>query len=87
MNALPVMSDTLEFHASGDDVLVHDMRNRKIHVLNASAVTVLQLCDGTHDERTIAAQLFDANDERVLADVRSILEQFQGLGLLSFSRP
>lgn len=87
MNALPLMSDTLEFHTSGDDVLVHDMRNRKIHVLNPSAVTVLQLCDGAHDERTIAARLFDANDERVVADVRNILEQFQTLGLLSFSRP
>jgi len=87
MNALPVMSDTLEFHTSGDDVLVHDMKNRKIHVLNASAVTVLRLCDGSHDERTIAARLFDANDERVVADVRGILEQFQSLGLLSFSRP
>jgi hypothetical protein len=87
MNALPVMSDTLEFHTSGDDVLVHDMRSRKIHVLNASAATVLRLCDGSHDERTIAARLSDANDELVVADVRSILEQFQNLGLLSFSRP
>ena len=85
MNALPVMSDTLEFHTSGDDVLIHDMRNRKIHVLNASAVTVLRLCDGAHDERTIAAKAFDADDEGIIADVRGILEQFQSLGLVSFS--
>lgn len=84
MAAIPVASQQLEFHKSGADVLIHDVANRKIHVVNEPAMTVLQLCDGRHDETAIAEQLAGKSDDGVLADVRGVIERFRELGLVTY---
>lgn len=81
----PCAIEGLEFQEAGDDVLVHDPRLRKIHVLNRSAAQVLRLCDGSPVDRLVDA-LMPAEDfdrARVERDVKTVLERFAALGLLN----
>jgi PqqD family protein of HPr-rel-A system len=75
----------LEISVAGDEMLVHDPSNGKVHVLNATAGKVLELCDGSRTVAEIAvavANAFMVDTERVRPDVDSILEDFTKLGLL-----
>jgi DNA mismatch repair protein MutH len=81
----PNQSADLEVRTAGDELLVHDVKNGKVHVLNASAGKILQLCDGTRtvEEITVAvANTFLTDTERVRPDVDASLAEFKGLGLL-----
>jgi hypothetical protein len=67
------------------DVLVHDTVHEKVHVLNASAGYVLELCDGTRPVTQIARLLSDAtgaDPSVVTRDVDAILREFALLELL-----
>jgi hypothetical protein len=81
----PNQSADLEVRTAGDELLVHDVKNGTVHVLNASAGKILQLCDGTRtvEEITVAvANTFLTDTERVRPDVDASLAEFKGLGLL-----
>jgi len=81
----PNQSPALEIRTAGDEVLVHDVRGGKVHVLNASAGKILQLCDGSRTVEEIAvgvANTFLTDTERVRPDVDASLAEFKGLGLL-----
>ena len=78
----PVAIEGLEVRRTGLDVIVHDPKHEKIHILNRSAGDLLALCDGEHDPAQIAASLragTDAPPERVLGDVLATLETFRRL--------
>ena len=78
----PLASTDIEIQDSAGEVLVHDHRHGKIHVLNQSAATVLQLCDGS---RTLDAIVRDAGGEgheNARDDIARIIEQFRSLGLI-----
>ncbi|MBC5799837.1 MAG: HPr-rel-A system PqqD family peptide chaperone [Candidatus Eremiobacteraeota bacterium] len=69
-----------------EGLLVHDERSGQVHVLNRSAGRLLGLCDGRHDVGEIARILAlegNVDESRTAADVRTILAQFQRLGLLA----
>jgi len=75
----------LEISIAGDEMLVHDPSNGKVHVLNATAGKVLELCDGSRTAAEIAvgvANAFMVETERVRPDIDSILAEFTNLGLL-----
>ena len=75
----------LETSIAGDEMLVHDPGNGKVHVLNATAGKVLELCNGTRTVPEIAvgvANAFLVDTERVRPDVDSIITDFTNLGLL-----
>ncbi len=78
----PRAIEGLEVRRTGNDVIVHDPANERIHVLNRSAGMVLELCDGAHAPADIAASLCSrtgAPAERVLGDVEAALESFRQL--------
>jgi len=83
----PVASTGLEFQDSAGEVLVHDPRHGKIHVLNPSAAQVLQLCDGSHDIDAIVRQLGGEEHPTARNDIAQIIEQFQTLGLIESPGP
>jgi hypothetical protein len=70
----------------GNEVLVHDTLHEKVHVLNAIAARILDLCDGATAPATIAGRLsreYDGTDPAVVErDVDAILLQFESLHLL-----
>jgi PqqD family protein of HPr-rel-A system len=75
----------LETSTVGDEVLVHDSAHGKVHVLNAVAGRILELCDGTAAPSEIAARVsreFGADPSVVERDVTAMLEEFGSLQLL-----
>lgn len=78
---MPDRKMALEIQQSGDDVLVHDIANAKIHVLNRTAGTVLAACDGRTPMETLLRRL-GSSSASVRADVESVLAQFASLGLI-----
>ncbi len=79
----PIRSSELEFQEAGGDVLVHDVRHGKIHVLNETAARVLRACDGRTSIAQIAERIAPECVARATADICGIVEEFRGLGLLS----
>ncbi len=75
----------LEVRAVGDEVLVHDPANGKVHVLNATAGKILDLCDGTRSPGEIAGAVAaetGADSQTVSRDVERVLGEFATLDLL-----
>lgn len=69
----------------GTETLVHDTVHRKVHVLNASAARILELCDGKRDVETITGAISaetGAPHDRVRADIERALGIFRDLRLL-----
>jgi hypothetical protein len=84
-SAKPRCVPWIETHATGTDLLVHDTRRGKVHVLNATAGTVLSLCDGDHSVDAIVEALAEAGSVEkniVGPDVARVLEAFRELALL-----
>ena len=46
----------------GGDLVLYDPANQDVHVLNASAARVFQLCDGSHAPEDIAKALVESFD-------------------------
>ncbi len=85
----PLRSSALETHAAGDDLLVHDKRHAKVHVLNRTAAEVFSICDGAHDVDAIVdtiARGAGVAPERVRSDVTLVLSDFRERGLLEDAR-
>jgi hypothetical protein len=57
MVEMPRLSPGLEMRDVGDEVLVYDHRNDKVHVFNRTAGHVLRLCDGARSTQEIANAL------------------------------
>ena len=55
----PQALTTLEIRKVGDEWLVHDPNNDKLHVLNPTAGKILELCDGTRTAADIVTILRD----------------------------
>ena len=83
--ANPKKVDHLEIRTVGDEVLVHDVANGKVHVLNQVAGRVLELCDGAHSPPEIAGVIAGQTGEDIAVvgpDVDAVLEQFASFELL-----
>lgn len=88
MQIFPRAHDQLDVREVGDEVVVHDTRTARIHVLNRTAGSVLRFCDGGHsidDLAQVAAGGAQVNPDRVRADVRAIVHEFGRLDLLTAS--
>jgi hypothetical protein len=83
MSPKPQMTDGLEIHSAGNEVLVHDSNRRKVHVLNQSAAAVLRACDGTRDIKTLALEITNEPSEAAYKDTARIVETFVELGLVT----
>ncbi|GAC1566783.1 MAG: hypothetical protein NVS2B3_01460 [Vulcanimicrobiaceae bacterium] len=75
----PLRKTNLEIRRVGEEVLVHDLEREKVHILNASAGDVLDLCDGEHSIADLTRALAAATgaDARAIEpDVRAIVATF-----------
>jgi PqqD family protein of HPr-rel-A system len=70
----------------GDEWMLYDPGNGKVHIINATAESVWELCDGGHDHDDIAKHLRDdyqVPDGAVLRkDVDDVIQEFADKGLL-----
>jgi hypothetical protein len=71
----------------GTELILYDSANRDLHVLNATAAKVFQLCDGSHTPEEIAEALLESFDgvERAQAyeDVKRTLDILEAKHLVS----
>ena len=84
-NYVPQLRDDLEVREIDGDAVVLDQTNDRMHTLNASAACIFRAINGQRDIATICEALteeFDVPLERAEADVSSVLEEFERLGLL-----
>lgn len=79
---MPLMVDSLEIQDAGEDVLVHDRAQKKIHVLNQTAGVVLRACDGTTPLRILAERFDAARANEIERDIACVLQEFKRLGLI-----
>lgn len=82
----PIKATSIETRVVGAEVLVHVPAAGKIHVVNTSAGTVLDLCDGTRTSGDITNAIVDATgaDAAIVGpDIAEILERFVALGIVS----
>jgi coenzyme PQQ synthesis protein D (PqqD) len=82
----PVAAPGLVIRAAGNESLVHDPATGQVHVLNGTAVRILQRCTGAVSLAQIVDELVTAGGAdraRVAQDVVSICGAFKARGLLS----
>lgn len=68
-----------------DEFILYDVMERKVHILNASARFVWELCDGTCSmemmvERALTS--YEASVEEIRTDIEACVGDFQALSLL-----
>jgi len=70
-----------------DELVLYNLRTDQVHVLNATAAAIWELCDGSMTAEEIAAVLADACSvplARVQPDVQNMLAEFYEAGLIEF---
>ena len=83
----PKARDDVVFRPLGREWVLYDPGSRKVHVLNATAALVWELCDGEHDAVAMARALRQTvadppDDDTVREDVADALATFRDEGLL-----
>jgi len=86
--SFPTRASGLNVKTVDDQVLVHDPRKEKVHVLNLSAGRVLELADGSRDVVKISQELADESSAQVAIvqpEVEAILKAFSELELVNYT--
>jgi hypothetical protein len=82
----PVRKNLVQRGKSDRDIVLYDEDAKEIHVLNYTAFTVWELCDGKHslkDIETIMRRKFSIDEDHdVLEDVRRVVDTLFNKGLL-----
>lgn len=85
VNSRPAREEGLRLRESGDETILLDKGNRKVHVLNETALALWQLCDGettVEEMLTAASGLFDASRAQLQRDVIGALSAMQDRGII-----
>ena len=75
----------LETRVVGDEMLVHDRLNSKVHVLNKAAGEMLQRCETAHSSAELTSFLcerYAVTQEVAALDVERVIKRFCDLGLV-----
>lgn len=81
----PLKRDDIIHKPLGDENLLVDPENKKVHSLNVTANFVWNLCDGRHSCRDISQKLikqFDVKEIDARKDVEGVIAKFQEHSLL-----
>ncbi|MBF8277576.1 MAG: Radical protein [Candidatus Brocadiaceae bacterium] len=81
----PLKRDDVIYKPLGDENLLVDTTNKKVHSLNVTANFVWNLCDGHHRCRDISQKLakqFDVKEVDALKDVEGVVAKLQEHSLL-----
>ena len=79
------LRDGVYFRKIGDEGIAYDPAGRKVHVLNATACSVWNMCAQGQTIEEMAQQmsaLFNVPLQQVTEDIVSVLDSFAGLGLI-----
>src|SRR5215212_3705029 len=80
--------ENLQIEQAGVEVIVFDTKTKTFHVLNTTAHSILNACNGLNTIEDIAATIsrdFEIEDlNSVVADVTETIKSFESKGLLWF---
>lgn len=85
----PRIRDDLTLVELDQEAVVYDPISGLVHYLNPMASLVLQLCDGSATVKETIADLAEAQDARpgdIEPSVKTLLQQFRKLGLVTPSK-
>ena len=84
--AKPIRKADIVGRDIGGETLLCGAGDEAVHILNPTAKTIWDLCDGQHTlhdmEQTIRTQFILSDDRRVCEDVERTLQTFAAKGLL-----
>ena len=79
---LPRVREDLQEQQIGEDLMVYDARNHRVHILNGTAAAIYRMCDGEHDldamEREIRTLYHVAETQDVRQDILDTLALLGG---------
>lgn len=82
----PLRKDAVSVRKLEDECLLYDEAKGRLHVVNAVAGFVWELCDGSHSLREMEAKIRDAYEvppgADLAGDIRRTLDEFLNLELL-----
>jgi hypothetical protein len=83
--ARPLARNDITVQVIGDEVMLYDSGNEKIHVLNHSAYAIWQLCNGANSLEDMGKQLtvqYDDSSLDLIDDIQATINEFIKKGLL-----
>jgi len=86
LNKKPKKRDDLAIHELGDEVMLYDAANEKIHVLNHTASLIWNFCDGQHSIKDIKEEMNKKypiiEDKHLFQDIMKTIEELSNKILL-----
>lgn len=71
----------------GNDLMLYDQKNDKVHVLNETGTLIWELLDGKNNlqdiENILLNQFPDITPEEILKDIQEIIEKLVSEGLIT----
>ncbi len=87
----PLRKDTVSVRTLEDECLLYDEEQSRLHVVNAVAGFVWELCDGSHSLRDMEAKMRDNYEvppgTNLADDIRRTIDEFANLELLQTQSP
>lgn len=83
--ARPLARRDITVQVIGDEVMLYDSDNEKIHVLNHSAYAIWQLCNGENSRADMCEQLtvqYADSSHDFVDDIQATIDEFIQKGLL-----
>lgn len=82
----PKVRDDVTIQELGDEVMIYDSHNEKVHILNNTAHCIWDLCNGTHTLREIKEEMCkkfpDISEQEILSDIANAIKNFENNKLL-----
>ncbi len=82
----PKVRDDVSIQELGDEVMIYDSRNEKVHILNNTAHCIWDLCNGTHTLKEIKEELCkkfpNIPEQEILNDITDTIQNFENNKLL-----
>jgi hypothetical protein len=86
LNNRPKKREDLAIQEVGNEFMLYDETNEKIHVLNHTAYLIWKLCDGNHTindiENEISKNYSKTEYSDILQDIGAIIEDFDKIKLI-----
>jgi len=77
---------SLVYEYLNDEVVLYDEKGNTVHVLNATAKLIWELCDGVHSleeiEQAIRSNFSGLEDRDIAQDILKVIDIFRRKGLL-----
>lgn len=82
----PKVRDDVTIQELGDEVMIYDSHNEKVHILNNTAHCIWDLCNGNYTLREIKEQMCkkfpNISEQEILSDIANAIKNFENNKLL-----